>query len=1009
MFRISLLISYIFCSQFALGQIESITIKDGLIDRNVVCIYQTHNGYMWFGTSSGLNRYDGYQLENYNELISDQSPSLSNGRITELYEDNMHRLWIGTANGLNRFDLNSGEAKVFFGPESNREFIEKQNSYIHHIVPYRDSMLFIAMRDGRIFLFDEQDHYRELHPFLDKELKSNYTIGSIAVDVNNTVFLTVSNKGIYQFNKELTSAKLIKKGSGYSTIMFSDQFSEEIMLARKTNYGFLKINTRTNQIVQDEFLDSLNKAKMGIQDLFVDNQENLWGNFRNKLIKIDIEKERVIDYTTMLKREIDGKPNYIYQDKNDMIWISQYDKVVKFIPPGEFFEHYLSTIPYNKSNHVSTRGMVEDENGEIYITSYDGLFKLDPSSGQVKDYAFKNSEGKRRYLQLLKLVNDKNNLWIVTETAGIYKFDKINEQFTMHIKYHEKNKDYSSFSYDFAEDKNGLLWIATGSGILTYDRSTNTLNSFVDTTYGNSLKSSKVKCLFYTSEGFLWAGTEDAGLFKIEGEKGIVSHLSTITDLRLSSNHILSLFEDENGVLWAGTRGGGLNRIDIKNQTIDYYTQDEGLANNTVAGIFETDSNKLWITTFFGLSMLDKKSGKIHNYYEKDGISHNEFNTNSHLKASDGSIYVGGLNGLNRFWPDELIHKGKNSKPEIYFTLFSKHDGNADQIIEKSLGLDQLKIIKLSYKDRFFSFAFSLTDYFDPSKHNYSYLLEGYDLKWNKLGNQNFVRFNGIPAGEYTLKVKAVNENGLATRNELNVKILVGQAFYSSWWFLTLVGLAIASLIHSMIQYRFRQKLKVALLRTKISSDLHDEVGSLMTRISIQSELIRQHDSLDPSIKSQLDEIAQTSRLATSTMGDVLWSIDGRNDTIYQLVDHMRELAREMLEPLSIVVDFHFDSSKKDQLISIEIRQNVFLIFKEAINNIAKYAKANQVTIALKNSKGRFIMRISDNGIGIDRSQKLGTGQGMKNMELRAKRIGGILRIENNNGLTVVFSRKSFF
>ncbi len=335
-----------------------------------------------------------------------------------------------------------------------------------------------------------------------------------------------------------------------------------------------------------------------------------------------------------------------------------------------------------------------------------------------------------------------------------------------------------------------------------------------------------------------------------------------------------------------------------------------------------------------------------------------------------------------------------------------KYDGKANKYVEIAPSIFDSSPLELTYKDKSFTFEYALTDYYNPSENKYAYKLEGYDDGWFNT-DERFARYTNIPAGDYIFRVRATGGNGKWSSKELKIPLHINQVYYKTWWFTLLIVGAISLLVYFGFRYQQSRRRQMEHLRTKIASDLHDEVGSMLTQISIRSELLKE-GILDKNEEDQaFAAIAKTSREAVTTMSDVLWSIDARQDKMSDLIDRMHLHAEQLFASMGIDYEFEIDGLKLDHYIDIDIRQNILLIFKEAINNTVKHSDANKIKVQLHNQKGSFNMIIQDNGGGPKESE-LSNWQGISNMTMRALHINGTLKIDRKDGFRVHLMRRSF-
>jgi signal transduction histidine kinase len=307
--------------------------------------------------------------------------------------------------------------------------------------------------------------------------------------------------------------------------------------------------------------------------------------------------------------------------------------------------------------------------------------------------------------------------------------------------------------------------------------------------------------------------------------------------------------------------------------------------------------------------------------------------------------------------------------------------------------------LELPYGNRSFAVHFALADYTRPGNNKYSYILEGHDKEWINLGNQSFIRMVDVPPGKYKLRIKALGSDGMWNEKELNISIIAAQIFYRSWWFIGLGILLVSGSAFAFYTYRIRQYRKMLDMRTRIASDLHDEVGSHLTGIALSSDLMKQFPA-DERIAKLIERISNSSRQASTKMSDVLWSIDSRSDTLDSLLNRITEHALEIFEPAGIEFTIKTEGLPEHQKLPMNTRHNLYLIFKEATNNIVKHSGANKATISVAAKNGWLEMRISDNGTAPpDPDRK--TGQGLRNMHMRAELMNGKIEINFENGFRI--------
>lgn len=514
------------------------------------------------------------------------------------------------------------------------------------------------------------------------------------------------------------------------------------------------------------------------------------------------------------------------------------------------------------------------------------------------------------------------------------------------------------------------------------------------------------------SSNRLWYGTTK-GLFLVDlQQKQIIKgyfgkgdadneaqYAFPVTDC-LSGSNILVLYADDDGRLWIGLEAGGINRLDPRSDQVEFYTTENGLPSNTVCGILP-DKTGYWFSTYHGLSHFDTTSQTFRNFFKEDGLSHDEFNRLSAFRSVKGEYFFGTMNGVTSFRPEAVLQTPQ--QPLLLVSEIGYYQrGGKDAIVLHS-GLHRDLSLQIPASNRNCYFSLSTTDFKNPDGNIYSYKLQPTDhpdlkIPWKQNGRNRTVQFEYLPSGNYLLYLKGVSSSGIATA-PLTVHLHVREFFYRTWWFILACVVTLISLMYGLYRYRLLQILQMERLRLKLSSDLHDDVGGLLSGVAYQMELLEQ--TIGEKHKSLVQQVAASSRQAMSQMRDVIWAIDPRRGTFRDLVERMHEFADELLSPLDISYQFYTDDQHLNREINTEVRHHVLLIFKEFLSNTLKHANATEINVQLQYKGPVLHMILKDNGIGRDPAKAHSTGQGMDNMEMRAQRIGGTLVFNSQGGFSV--------
>jgi signal transduction histidine kinase len=464
----------------------------------------------------------------------------------------------------------------------------------------------------------------------------------------------------------------------------------------------------------------------------------------------------------------------------------------------------------------------------------------------------------------------------------------------------------------------------------------------------------------------------------------------------LGEDVVFCLLKDEHRPrwLWLGTNGGGLNRLDIESGMFEHYTTAQGLPNNVVYQVLQDKQGYLWMSTNKGLARFDATNRSFVNYNISDGLQSNEFDRYSACASSDGMFYFGGINGLTYFQPEQ--QNAPLRAPRTVFEAFSSRNGPLRDEWGYVIEPMSTSSIELVQGDAFLMISFAALDYFSASKVLYRYRLAGLSDDWISLSNNNQLTFNALPAGEYTLTIAASSGNDVWSDMPAQLGITVHPAWWATWWFRLLVVLVVGGILYAIYRIREQRFRELQRVRDHIARDLHDEIGSSLSSISIYSRLVRQHpDKKIAEYDDILQRITTTSLHMLEAISDIVWTINSANDQYSNLIQRMRVHATEITEAKGMQLHFNADPQIERMKLSTEKRRNLYLIYKEAINNAMKYAHADTIHIALERKGDGAVMRIADNGKGFDTSKK-SMGNGIRNMHQRAATVRGELQITSS-------------
>lgn len=985
-------------------QYTRLSAEDGLSNNSVQCILQDKSGIMWIGTNGGLNRYDGSSFIQYSIL---SQPALSNSVVTALMEDENGDIWIGTESGLN-----------ILNPTTNtiRQFIH--NDRLRNSLPQGPVRAIQKMGDGEVWVMSD----KWLTKCVNKTHFSPLTIDPV-LSQQDMVFagFAAHNPGEVwiTYLDQVTALAKIKDEFIGDAFLYTKDYAK--MYTDSNNitwsiscYGINRYNRQTRNFEDWIKNNYLNSPNLHIHTCYcIDADGNIWqGTDRASLVKYDMLQKQVVDYSWLITTINATLVYCVYKDNNNNIWAGTDNGLIKISNRAAIFNNIPFVINGKELKNIRCRRIMLDRNDRLYAATenYGLLKKVKTKNGTDTTIALSTFgaidigklpvkgnmisiplNGKYDIGYMYDMWYDNRDIiWLAGFGIGRYntRTDSL-EIFLMEGDQQARQESINQFSICF---DGRLFWTSGQHNLFTFDSVTRQMQPFVDNK-GN-MPFRELPCWSLVAKGeWIWAGSA-IGLYKVHTRTKEVVKLSIHKVLEYGINDIA--FEGDSSC-WISTAGGGIIYYNEQTGDVKQYTNRDGLSNNTVCGVLRDDNNDLWISTYAGLSFFNRQTNQFTNFYAKDGLNIDEFNRKAFSKLADGRMIFGGLNGYMSFDAGDAF---KRDKPvNILLTRFSKinSDGETKEAI---YDITALKKVVIDPGDKFFSFYFTLSDMYDPAGNRYFYQLEGVDKTWHSLGNQHFVSFNGLSPGNYTLKIKGNVGKGAASFNEVSVDIVVRQVFYKTAWFIILVVLASAAIVYLVVRYRINQVKKIQYLRTRIASDLHDDVGSSLVRITVLADAIKREEVKEHT-SEQLGTIAGISRGAVSTMKDVIWSIDSRNDTMGGMINYMQEHLHNMLIPANIDFELNHTGLNDHERLDMNFRQNVYLTFKEAINNVVKHAGATRVEVELKKESHAFTMKIKDDGKGL-KEKKYASGQGLYNMKLRADRLKASLDIVSEKGVTVV-------
>ena len=798
--------------------VKFLDISDGLSNNSVTTIFQDSDGYMWFGTYDGLNRYDGYNFKVFRNRINDKK-SLPFNTIYNIEGDLQKNLWIGGSNGLCIYNKTNAvfQAASYVVPNQKPRILK---DIIHQMRAVSDQLFLVASQNLGLIVFENGSLTGKHVPL--KVLGNTISMDSydaIAIQddkKNARSWVYVRNVGICTFHYASKSLQVVFPLLIEVKAM---KLASDGKLWLGTDEGLFLFNTKSGVLSENYFA-----SKCSVTDILIDKKKEMWITTDGcGIYKVIGTHKKAIPYSGVKENKL-VKSNSIwslYEDKAGNKWIGTLRGGISMLSNTT---KYFKSIRYNANDPAENfiLSFCEDEKNNLWVgTDGAGLKYWDRKNNKYINYGNKLSSP-----FITSIVRDNNNeIWLSTWAGGINKIDPKNNSVTQYSCYNPFTKQTEKNIWFVYKDSKANIWAsATNEGSLyVFDRTKNSFALF-DKSVTN------LQCMTETSDGKLWGGNYTS-LFSIE--KGTRKITRTII-----GNPVRCIHEDKDKNLWLGTQEGGLLLFDRKTKTFKRLTTDDGLPSNTILRLLEDKGGNLWMSTYNGICRFDKKRKTFRNFSVNDGLQSNQFSFNAGIQLASGEFLFGGINGFNIFFPEAI--KGFNQENNVLLTDFYVNnqpieESKAELVSEEKSG--QIKEVSLAYDQTTLSLEFVALDYNNADKINYAYFLEGWDEQWNYVGQARKANYSRLPEGRYTFKVKTTNFKGGWNKAVSLINIEVLPPWYRTWWAYSLYLLAGIAGILAYLKYNknreeLKYKVKIAELESKKEKEIAEKQSSMFTYIS---------------------------------------------------------------------------------------------------------------------------------------------------------------------------------
>ncbi|MCB0760218.1 MAG: hypothetical protein KDC12_01755 [Flavobacteriales bacterium] len=1021
------------------SKIRLIEINEGLSQGMVNGVVEDQDGFLWISTKEGLNKYDGRQFKAYRH-IPDDDQSISNNFANGLVVDHKNRIWVGTQNaGVNLYNPTTDKFVRFQADTSQTNTITSNfvgEFYLDHL--------------GNLFVQTLDEHNYSVFLLADLEGDIPDSIEIRPIRAVYPVFAEMHRGGdgsrFLQFDRfggmwyaNIDTLFYAEPGQNTNPHRFEliqnpdPDFSDEVQFHISPHGDRVFTTDQHQRIYEFDYNSKQFKCIFTLppqydvyNGLYHDSQNRLWVWEREgTFLRIDLNDTSLTELeVNWNKMQLDSRRMHtgiLAEDRNHNLWLGTGGNgLLKISGKGEQFllecapEDGLieSTWTYRVEN-----GMGRARHNKPMLLKYRPFLiahkNFNPQTGMEsineKDQLTVDLEG-----TLWKSVTLNN-----VDTLAIIRY---NPDLTpeMEVVFRNRTSESEALGSPLFLDADQNIWFgekARNGRVHLYkyvhdERKVLTYEFPID---GSKYQYRFISDWLFDDSGALWMATME-GVWKFEEDGQSWLHIANDPDNphSLSNNQCLSICFDPaqpDTYLWIGTEGGGLNRLNLHDLSCARYDVSTGLPNDVVYSILPDSRNNLWFGTNQGLCQFNPTDRSVVTYTRDDGLPSNEFNRYEFSLGDDNRLIFGGMGGIISFDPEDFYSSGIPSKTVISdILLFNEPLDFRDKQRLNRLDMDldmpiaESSELTFNHDHDMISIQFVCLDLTSPLANKYRYRLKGLSDQWVEAGNRNEATFTDLSPGSYTFEVLGAGSDGVWNEEPTTLILHVRAPWWGTYYAIALWILLGVGLLYIIYHYRLQNMLRYERMRNRIAQDLHDDIGSTLSSISLYSGVLNQWSSEIPDkATSIVRTIGTSAEHMMESMNDIVWSIKTENESFTDLLNRLRSYAANISDASNMRVVFNVSDHVSQVQLQPEQRKNIYLILKESINNAAKYSGGNKVEIDISLKGKKLIAEVYDDGVGFDAENPtflentLG-GNGLKGMQQRANEIGGMINIRSKPG-----------
>jgi signal transduction histidine kinase/ligand-binding sensor domain-containing protein len=1014
--------------------LKAYTVADGLAHNEINKIVRDSRGFLWFCTADGLSRFDGYTFTNFG---TDQG--LPHANVTDLLETRRGEYWVATYGGIVRFNPKGGPANrvVYAGDASAIEPMftvivpedqDRRARAVTVLLEDRNGTLWCGTQKGLSKLERTNDRVvlRSVDIGIPGEYPEQGIISDLLEDQHGSLWIAAPS-GLYRRWPDGSAARYTKH-DGLPAEYLSDLLEDHeghLWAGSPLGgfFGFAADSSHAPPVVAVTYTVREGLPANWVFQLFETANHRFWVATGKGLAEFfpngDEHGQRFRSYTernglsfhdiTALNEDLGG--NLWLGTKSAGAMKLANNGFVTYDEQDALYE--VNAIFADRSGSVCFKGNVL---GNERTTVFEGakLDVLDPRppnfhqrfgcfDGQRFNWFHPKAPFYFGWVMEEVTLQARNGEWWAGSGEGLYRFPpsdhfgQINTASPLAV-YTTKDGLAALQVFRLFEDSRGNVWISTSSsstnGLARWERATGSVHDLANSPGLPSLKDNLPRSFGEDRVGNVWIGF-NSGLARFA--QGNFKFFTAAEGLPQGS--IMNIYLDHAGRPWLASARGGLVRIDdpgAERPSFISYTTAQGLSSNDAEVIAEDIYGHLYVGGGNGLDRLDPATGRVKHFTTADGLAPGSFR--AAFRDRKGVLWFGMTRGLSRFAP---APDDPAAPPPV---LISGLRVAGSPRLVSALGEKEMALPDLAANDNQLQIDFVALGFAPGEVLRYQYKLEGADSNWSAPSEQRRVNYANLAPGRYRFLVRAENSDDTFSVIPASVTFRILRPVWQRWWFLALAVIAVGVMVYAFYRYRMARLLEMANVRTRMATDLHDDIGSGLSRMAILSEVVKQQmgNNAEQSVPL-LTEIADSARTLVDSMRDIVWSIDPRRDDLSNVVSRIRQFASDVLEPQKIKLDFQAPSEMEKIKLDPEQRRHLYLIFKEAINNIARHAECASVSLSINVSHNRLIGEIRDDGRGFSdlHPQQSPTnggagGHGLGNMQSRAAQLGGNLNVDSS-------------